>query len=133
MAINVHAYANAAIQVVNPDIMVQYQMSEGVEATTRDGTRPPKFSQKYPRNANAQPLGTKDLRQMDALNMGGTQAALYLFGMSDGVVRVRRKGGDLVTIPTGPYAGVWLVTGIFEQWPDWVKCGMTLQNENPSS
>jgi len=132
MPIDVHAIASRTIQIVNPDITVQYQMSTGVGETARDGTRTPTYSAKIPRLANVQPLGTKDLRQMDALNMGGTTAALYLFGMADGIVRVRRKGGDIVTIETGPYMGVWLVTGVFEQWPTWVKCGIAQQNEAAS-
>lgn len=126
---NLHAIANRAIQRINPNITVQYRMSDGY-ATATDGTRTPAYKPAVPRSAQFQPLGTKDIQQVEGLNLGGTTAKLYLYGMADGIVRVERKGGDLVSLPDG---SIWLVTGVFEQWPDWVAVGIALQNEACSS
>ena len=65
---------------------------------------------------------------MEGLNQQGDQIAFYLNGEVDGLVRQRNKGGDLITISTGPLAGVYLVTLVLEQWNDWCKVAATLQN-----
>lgn len=78
--------------------------------------------------AQVQPMSYGELRQFEALNLGGNKIGIYLYGQFDGVVRPKVKGGDLVTIPSGPNAGTWLVVLNFEQWPDWCKVAATLQN-----
>lgn len=75
-----------------------------------------------------QPVGWRDLQQLDALNISGSRVAIYLYGQFDGVVRPRVKRGDLVVIATGPSAGTYLVAMNLEQWPDWCKVACTLQN-----
>lgn len=75
-----------------------------------------------------QPLSARDLQQIDGLNLGGVRWKIYLSGKIDAVVRPERKGGDLVTISTGPHQGVWLVVMILEQYPDWCCAAIVQQN-----
>lgn len=75
-----------------------------------------------------QPLTMRDLTQIEGLNLGGVKWKLYLNGKLDGIVRPERKGGDLITIPSGPHAGIWLVAQVLEQYPDWCSAAITLQN-----
>lgn len=79
--------------------------------------------------AQVQPLTWKDLQQLDGLNLAGERRKIYLYGATDSVVRVQRKGGDLITIADGGvHAGVWLVAQSLEQFPDWCSVAATLQN-----
>ena len=73
-----------------------------------------------------QPLTFRDLQMIDAVNVQGTQRAIYVSGHVNGLVRIARKGGDLIITPDNR---VWLVTLVLEQWPDWVKVAVTLQDE----
>lgn len=78
--------------------------------------------------AQVQALSTRDLRQIEGLNLQGTLRALYVSGDITGAVRATLKGGDLCTLPDG---SVWLVTLVPEPWnltAGWTKCLITLQN-----
>lgn len=75
-----------------------------------------------------QALSTRDVWQLDGINLQGTLRALYVSGTLNGVVRALLKGGDLVTLPDGT---VWLVTMVPEPWgltAGWTKCVIVLQN-----
>lgn len=77
--------------------------------------------------AQAQAMSTRDLRQVEMLNLTGTMKAFYVNGALDGGVRVELKGGDLLTLPD---ASVWLVTLVTEPWAitaGWTKLIATLQ------
>lgn len=79
--------------------------------------------------AQVQPLSSRDLRQVEGLNLQGTVKALYVNGPLLGVVRPAVKGGDMITLPNG---SVWLVTLPLEQWNDtagWSKAVIVLQND----
>lgn len=80
-------------------------------------------------SAQVQPLTWRDLQQLEGLNLGGERRKVYLYGEVDAIVRVHRKGGDLITIADGVNRGTWLVAQTLEQFPDWVSCACTLQNE----
>lgn len=78
--------------------------------------------------AHVQPLSWRDLQQTESLNIGGERRAIYVSADINGVVRVRLKGGDLVTLPDGT---VWLVVQALEDYWEgagWSKAVMTLQN-----
>ena len=78
--------------------------------------------------AQAQAMSTRDLRQVEMLNLTGTMKSFYVNGALDGGVRVQLKGGDLLTLPDG---SVWLVTVVPEPWvitAGWTKCIGVLQN-----
>jgi len=78
--------------------------------------------------ADIQALSTKDLRQIDGLNLQGTLRAIYLNGAVAGLVRPTQQGGDIITFPDGT---VWLVNQVLEPWSltaGWCKAICTLQN-----
>lgn len=79
-------------------------------------------------NGSVQPMTYRDLAQLEGINVGGARWKIYLEGQVDGVVRPEKKGGDLVSIPSGPHAGVWLAVQVLEQFPNWVCCAIVLQN-----
>lgn len=75
-----------------------------------------------------QPMGYKDLAQVEGLNLNGRKAALYMNGQINGVVRVQLKGGDLITYPDG---SVWLVVQALEDFSPtsgWNKVALVEQN-----
>jgi len=79
--------------------------------------------------AQVQPMTWGDLHMVEGLNLTGTRRKIYLSGSMDGVERVHRKGGDLVTIAIGGVDdGVYLVAQVLEQFPQWVSAAATLQN-----
>ena len=79
--------------------------------------------------AQIQPIGWRDIQQLDGLNLQGTRYKAYLYGEVDGLVRPEKKGGDLIVFPAGSrHAGTYLVAQVLEQWPDWVCAALTLQN-----
>lgn len=79
---------------------------------------------------SVQPVSWRDTTQLEGLNLGGVRWKVYLHGEVDALVRSERKGGDLITIPSGPHAGVWLVVMLLEQWPDWCCAAITEQNQS---
>jgi len=124
---NLHAIVSGAIGSVNPFITANFQASTGY-TTNAAGKRVPTYAASVPVSAQAQELTSRDLRQLEGLNIQGSSSAIYMNGIASGAVRVSRIGGDLITIPSGPSAGTYLVTTVLEQWPDWVKVSATLQN-----
>ena len=79
--------------------------------------------------AQVQPIGWRDLQQMDSLNLQGTRKVMYVNGPLDGVVRPALKGGDLVSMPDG---SIWLVALVLEGFnatANWTKVALTLQND----
>lgn len=125
---NLHAIAAPFIGAVNPNILAILQTSAG-STTSADGKRSPLFAYQNV-IAQVQPMSTGDLKQTDGLNLNGTKRSIYLYGESNATVRPSSKGGDLITIASGANAGTWLVAMVLEQWPDWVKVAVTLQNGN---
>ncbi len=80
-------------------------------------------------SGQVQPVTWRDIQQMDGLNLQGTRWKIYLNGQVDGLVRVERKGGDLIILPpTSRHPGTWLVAMVLEQFPDWVCAAITLQD-----
>lgn len=127
---NWHGLVAGAIGTVNPFITGTVQVSTG-STVNPDGSQTPTYDTYSGVSMQVQALTYKDLQQIDGLNLNGTRRAIYMNGRADGVVRSLMKGGDLITIAAGPNAGVWLVALMAEQWPDWAKAIVTLQNETP--
>lgn len=124
---NLHAIVSGAINSVNPSITATFKASTGY-GTNSAGKRTPTYAAPVSVTAQVQELSSRDLRQLEGLNVQGSSSAIYLNGFASGAVRVSRTGGDIITIPSGPSAGTYLVTAVLEQWPDWVKVSATLQN-----
>lgn len=120
---NLHGLVAGGIGVVNPFVTVTVSESTGY-STASDGKRTPTYAV-FQAQAQIQALSGKDLRQIDGLNLNGTLRAIYFFGEVDAVVRALSKGGDVVTDSN---ANVYLVNQVLEQWPDWCKVVVTLQN-----
>lgn len=121
---NLHAIVTPAISAVNPLVPVIVKLSTGW-TTNADGTRTPTYTEVDGVSAQVQALTFKDIQQIAGLNLQGTRKAMYVTGEIDGLVRSTSKGGDLITMPDG---SIWLVAMILEQWPDWAKAAVTLQN-----
>jgi len=85
------------------------------------------FATSFVMMGQVQPLGWKDLQQIDGLNLQGTLRKAYLYGQVEAIVRDDEKGGDLITEPSGK---VWLVSNVLEDWTSagWCAVAVTLQN-----
>lgn len=127
---NLHGLARGGVGAVNPFIDADFKSSTGY-TTQADGIRVPTYAEPVTVSVQVQSLTYRDLMQVDGLNLNGTKRAIYLTGTANGVVRLTQAGGDIFTISSGPNAGVWLVAMVLEQWPDWAKVAVTLQNEAP--
>lgn len=127
---NLHGVVSGAIGAVNPFITGTVQVSTGY-TTSDDGSQVPTYDTFDDVQMQVQALTYRDLLQVEGLNLNGTRRAIYMNGRADGVVRSLMKGGDLITIADGANAGVWLVAYVLEQWADWTKIAVTLQNEDP--
>lgn len=125
---NLQGIAVNYISAVNPQIALSIQLATGYTIGS-SGKQIPTYASAVTLPGQVQPLTYSELRQLDALNIQGTKRAIYVNGRLDGLVRVDKKGGDLITISNGPSKGVWLVVLVLEQWPDWAKVAATLQNE----
>lgn len=121
---NLHRLIAGNIGAVNPFVLGIVQISIG-STTDTDGTRIPTYSTTTDVPMQVQALSFKDIQQVDGLNLQGTRRAIYIDGVINGLVRSTNKGGDLIILPD---ATVWLVAMVLEQWPDWCKVAVTLQD-----
>lgn len=124
---NLHGIVGPMVGAINPTVPAIIQFSSGA-VTNPNGTQTPSyFSPPSTISADVQPMTYRDLMQVDSLNLQGTRVAIYVSGEVDAIVRVSKKGGDLITIKSGPHAGVYLTALVLEQWDAWVKVAATLQ------
>lgn len=123
---NLHGLVAGAIGAINPFVSATVSASTGYTMNP-DGSRTPTYNT-IPISVQVQALTYKDLTQLDGLNIQGVRRAIYLTGQVFGVIRVDRKGGDLITFPNGtlPEGNVWLAAHVLEAWPDWCKVAITL-------
>lgn len=126
---NLHAIVRGAITAINPDVAVTVRRSSGAPTVLADGTQVPAYIDTVVR-VQVQALTYSDLQKLDALNIQGVRRAVYLSGVVMGAVRVAQRGGDMLIFPTGtlPEGDTWLCVQVLEQWPDWCKIAITLQN-----
>lgn len=125
---NLHGIAGPYIAAVNPFIFGSVRVSVG-NTTQADGSRVPEYKVFSRVSMQVQALSYKDLQQLSGLNLNGTRRAIYIQGQLDATSRTYVRGGDLISIEGGPNAGTWLVAQVLEQWPDWCKTAVTLQND----
>jgi hypothetical protein len=124
---NLHGIVSPYIGAVNPSQPAWFEASNGFTQAD-DLSQEPAFLPSVMVSAQVQELTSKDLQKLEGLNLQANAVGIYLYGISNGVVRIQQKGGDRITIPTGAAAGVYAVDKVIEQWPDWVKVVATLQN-----
>lgn len=120
---NLHAIVSGAIGAVNPSQPITIQSSTGY-TTNPDGRRVPSYAAPVTVSAQVQDLTSRDLRQLDGLNIQGSQKTIYCNGSIKGIVRLTQNGGDLVTLVDGT---LWLTTVVLEEWADWCKIAITQQ------
>lgn len=122
---NIFSLVHKAVGVVSPRIRVSIQVNQS-SVTSPDGSRKPTLAPPQMALVSIQALQFNDITQADALNIQGVRRKMYVYGEVDGLVRVKNKGGDIVTLPDGT---VWKVAIVAESWPEWTSCIITLQNE----
>ena len=130
--VNLRGVANSVTRAINPNVPAFVLRNENY-ATRADGARLPKYSASRV-VLQVQALSYGDLRQLEGLNIQGVKRAIYVNGAVAGVIRVGQKGGDIIRFAPGnpgvPYEGTtWLCVHVLEQWPDWCKFAVTLQDE----
>jgi len=126
---NLHGIAAPIISAVNPMQPVTVLVSNG-SIVKPDGTRAPTFSVALNVLGQIQPISTRDMAQLEGINLGGIRWKVYLYGEVDSIVRAERKGGDLVVLTSGRHRGTWLVVQVLEQFPDWCCAAIVFQNLN---
>jgi hypothetical protein len=122
---DLRSIANSVSSTINPNISVIVRRSTGFTIGT-GRKQIPSYAAGVTGPAQMQALDSKDLKQLDGLNIQGTIRALYLRGTLAGVVRPDSTGGDLVLIG----AETWLVVKVLESWPTWTKAAICRQGGN---
>ena len=123
---NLNNLVAGAIASVNPDVMLSIQVSTG---TTQNAQFQlvPSYAAPVSVPGQVQPMTWKDIQQTDGLNLQGVKRAIYINGHVHGLIRAKNKGGDLITDPNG---NVWLVTTELEEWPNWCRVAVILQDNS---
>jgi hypothetical protein len=124
---NLHGIVANQIGAVNPFITGTVRFSTG-STTSADKTRVPTYRDVPNVKMQVQSLSSRDLQQIEGLNLNGEKRKIYFYGEIDAIVRSANKGGDLVVISSGVNAGTWLVVTSLEQFPDWCSAAVVLQN-----
>lgn len=124
--------ANQVSNVVNPNIIVIWQASNGF-TNSSSGKLTPLFLTGVSGPAQVQALDNSDLKKIEGLNIQGALRALYMKGNLAAVLRPDNKGGDLITIAPQVNApsllqGTWLTSKVLESWPNWTKVVIVKQN-----
>lgn len=119
---NLHKLVSGAIGSINPFIQATLRQSNGY-TTQADGTQTPSYID-TPLSIQVQSLSGGDLQKLSGLNIQGVNNKIYFTGQGDGLVRLNRKGGDLLIFNKR----TWLVVQVLEDWPDWVSLAVILQN-----
>lgn len=119
---NLHGIVAPYIGIVNPFIDATLKQSAGY-TTNPDGTQVPAYTL-TPISIQVQALSGGDLQKLAGLNIQGINNAVYISGEAEAVDRVNRKGGDLLVFNKQS----WLVVTILEDWPNWCKVAVVLQN-----
>lgn len=123
---NLHAIAVGVISAVNPQVPAILLKSTGY-IVAPDGSSSPTYQQQEVL-AQIQAMTGGDLRQIEGLNLNGVMRSAYLYGVANAAVRVESKGGDLISMVEHGITRQWLIARVLEQWPNWVKCVISLQD-----
>ena len=121
---NLHKIVSGVIHAVNPNQLIQVQASNGY-TIGKDGRRTPTYLAPVQAYGQVQQLTGRDLRQLEMLNIQGSERKIYITGSIDAITRVNRTGGDIIVLSDNT---VWLTTHVIEQWPDWCSVAVILQN-----
>lgn len=134
---NLHGLVRGAINSVNPDTAAQYLASTG-NTVAPGGKQTPTYATAVPVRIQSQPVSTGDIKRYDFLSGNGVYRAVWMFGITQAIVRSMQLGGDLLQFMQGQglASSTWLVKVVDEQWsPDggWCKviCVQQLDPFNP--
>lgn len=122
---NLHQLAVGVTRAINPQSMLTVLVSTGY-VTNDDGSRTPSYAAPVTVPGDVQPLQYNDIVQLDGLGIQGERRKIYISGQVEGLIRVDRRGGDLIITPDGH---TWLVAVVLEDWPDWCAFAVTLQDQ----
>jgi hypothetical protein len=134
---NLHGIVRGAINSVNADRPALYLKSLGATVNA-DFSQSPSYAAGVPVRIQIQPLDKEGLRHVEKLNMTGVFRTVYMFGNTQGVVRVQAKGGDLLQF--APFQGevvqTWKVVEPDGPWNveqgGWTKIIVVLQTDTPT-
>jgi hypothetical protein len=125
--VNLHNLVSNVISAINPNMTVSVKVSSGY-TTNSDGSRTPNFAATIKVQAQAQPLSSNEINQLNGINIQGEKRAFYLSGVFEDLSRISQQGGDLITLPDGT---VWLIVQTLENWiinNGWIKVATIQQN-----
>lgn len=123
---NLHLIAGNTLAGINPWVSAAIRKSAGY-TTAADGSRAP-ISSPEPVQVKVQALTSKELAQVDGLNIQGEKRAIYAQGNYGGMVRADGTGGEEITLPDG---SKWLNICTLENWfltSGWVKMAVVRQS-----
>lgn len=121
---NLRGLVSGVIGAVNPAITVTYRQSIGYTKDASYKQVPAYAPDVTVDNARLQALTSHELARINALNIQGTTAALYVEGIQPrGADKTKQTGGDLFIIN----GDTWLVVQVLEQWPDWSRVALCRQ------
>jgi hypothetical protein len=127
---NLRGIANAAIQVINPNIPVTVKSPNGYTTDPATLRQVPAYITTQAQG-QLQALDGDDLKQVAGLNIQGSVRAMYLYGSIAGVIRPDASSQSHV-IFTSNEGGIvkareWGVFKVLETWPDWCKVAIVYQ------
>lgn len=128
MGLNMHLLVRGAIEVVNDDVNGTVYVNTG--RTNVRGILTPTFSPVTAR-LQMQAQDHDPIQQERSLQYAKGFLTVYAYGNFSDIERRVGEGGDVVYVPTGPRAGWYYVTQVFEWWPDWCSFEVTTQLNAP--
>ncbi len=135
---NLHGIVRGAINSVNQDRTALYLASVG-NIVNADFSQTPSYAPGVQVRIQIQPLGKEELRHIEKLNMQGVFRTVYMYGNTQGIVRILAQGGDLLQF--APFQGQavqnWKVVGPVDgPWNvndgGWTKLLVCLQTDTPT-
>jgi len=124
---NLRGLINGFTGITNPNRQINWVQSTGY-TTNAAGKRTPTV-QTLTVQAQIQALSTSDLKHVDGLNIQGVMRSVYIYGQAAGVIRANQIGGDILVFSEskGGTPRNWLITQVMENYPDWCRVIVTLQ------
>lgn len=123
---NLHGLVSSVIKSVNPNTSVGLEFSTGF-AQGADFKKTPTFATMESVPAQIQPIGWRDLQQLNGVNLQGEMKVAYFFGSVAAIVRQTGSGGARITLPDG---SVWLNVQVLEDFSmtsGWTKIAIVRQ------
>lgn len=128
MSLNLHDIVRGAIESVNEDSDGTVYVNTG--KTNVRGILTPTFS---PVSARLQVQAQEHtpIQHERSLQYSNAFLTIYAYGNFSDIERRVGEGGDVINIPSGPRAGWYYVTQVFEWWADWCAFEVTTQLNAP--